>query len=217
MNVFAYMASHTEQVLRLTMEQLELAFFGVLYGLLVGIPLGVLISRFRRLADPVMWVANTLQTIPALAMIGFVMIFAGLNRSTGIIVLFFYSLMPIIRSTYTGITGVDAATIEAARGMGMTRLQILRMVELPLALTVILVGIRVAMVIAIGSASIMSLGGAGGLGQLIFAGIDRVQNAMILAGALPAVALAVAAEVGIGALERRLTPRGLRIAAQGRH
>jgi len=213
MGVFAYFASHTDQVLRLTLEQLQLAFFGVIYGLLVGIPLGVLISRYRKLADPVMWFANTLQTIPALAMIGFVMIFAGPNRSTGIIVLFFYSLMPIIRSTYTGITGVDPSIIEAARGMGMTRLQILRMVQLPLALAVILVGIRVAMVIAIGSASIMSLGGAGSLGQLIFAGIDRVQNAMILAGALPAVALAVAAELGIGALERRLTPRGLRVAA----
>jgi osmoprotectant transport system permease protein len=208
------MLSHTDQIVRLTGEQLQLAFFGVLYALLAGIPLGVLISRYRKLADPVMWVANTLQTIPALAMIGFVMIFTGLNRSTGIVALFFYSLMPIIRSTYTGITGVNPAMIESARGMGMTRWQILHMVQLPMALSVILVGFRVAMVIAIGSASIMSLGGAGGLGQLIFAGIDRVQNAMILAGALPAVAMAMAAEVGIGALERRLTPPGLRIAAQ---
>jgi len=151
-----------------------------------------------------------MQTVPALALTGFVMLLTGLTRSTGIIVLFLYSLMPIIRSTYTGITGVDPALIEAARGMGMTRWQVLRMVQVPLAVSVILVGFRVAMVIAIGTASIMSLAGAGGLGQMIFAGIDRVQDKMILAGALPAVLLAVAAELGIGALEKRLIPRGLR-------
>lgn len=183
---------------------------GVLYALLVGIPIGILISRHKWLVSPVLWLSNALQTVPALALTGFVMLLTGLTRSTGIIVLFLYGLMPIIRSTYTGITGVDPAMIEAARGMGMTRWQILRMVQVPLAVSVILVGFRVALVIGIGTASIMSLAGAGGLGQMIFAGIDRVQDKMILAGALPAVLLAVAAELGIGALEKRLIPRGLR-------
>lgn len=198
------------QLMKLTLEHLALAMTGVIYALVVGVPTGVLISRYRRLAEPVFWLVNTIQTIPALALVGFVMIFTGLTRSTGIVALFLYSLMPIIRSTYTGITGVDQGIIEAARGMGMTRWQILRMVQLPMALSVLLVGFRVATVIAIGTAAIMSLAGAGGLGQMIFAGIDRVQDKMIIAGALPAVLLAIGAELGIGALERRLTPRGMR-------
>lgn len=205
-----YMADQSPRLLELTGQHIELALMGVLYATLVGVPVGYLISRYRRLSEPVLWFANALQTIPALAFVGFVMIFLGLSRATGITVLFFYSLMPIIRATYTGIISVDPAMIEAARGMGMTRFQILRMVQLPLALAVLLVGIRIAIVIAIGTASIMSLAGAGGLGSEIFAGIDRVQDKMIIAGALPAAGLAVIADLGIGALERLLTPPGIR-------
>lgn len=208
--VFRYMSSQGPRLMELTGEHLQLALIATLYAVLVGVPLGYLISRFRRLAGPVLWVANALQTVPALAFIGFVMIFFGLSPATGITVLFFYALMPIVRSTYTGITGIDPAMIEAARGMGMTRWQILRIVQLPLAMAVAMVGIRLAVVMSIGTASMMSLAGAGGLGQEIFAGIDRVQDKMILAGALPAAALAVVAEVGLSALERKLTPRGLR-------
>ena len=204
------MLERSPYLLKLTGEHLELALMGVFYAILLGVPVGYLISRYQKLADPVLWVANAFQTIPALAFVGFVMLFLGLSRATGITVLFFYSLMPIIRSTYTGIISVDPAMIEAANGMGMTRWQILRMVQLPLALAVLLVGIRVAVVIAVGTASIMYMAGAGGLGTEIFQGIDRVQDKMILAGALPAAALAVFAELGIGALERVLTPKGIR-------
>ncbi len=211
METLNYMLQNSPRILELTAQHLELALIAVLYALVAGVPVGVLISRYRRLVDPVLWVVNSFQTIPALAFVGFVMIFLGLSRETGITVLFFYCLMPIIRNTYTGITNVDSALIEVAQGMGMTRWQILRMVQFPLALSVILVGVRLALVIAIGTASIMSLAGAGGLGQLIFAGIDRVQNKMILAGALPAAFLAVVAEVGIGYLERFFIPRGLRV------
>ncbi len=210
LKTFEYMSNHAPRLLDLTGQHLKLALLGVLYGAILAIPLGYLISRYKKLADPVLWVANALQTVPALAFVGFVMLFLGLTPATGITVIFFYSLMPIIRATYTGITSVDPAMIEAARGMGMTRLQILRMVQVPLSLAVLMVGIRIATVIAIGTAAIMSLAGAGGLGQEIFAGIDRVQDRMILAGALPAAALAVAAELGFSALERLLTPRGLR-------
>lgn len=204
------MSDHAPRLLELTGQHLKLALTAVMYALLVGVPIGILISRVKWLAEPVLWVANAFQTIPALAFIGFVMIFLGLTPATGITVLFFYCLMPIIRAAYTGIRSVDPAMIEAGTGMGMTRWQILYMVQLPLALSVMLVGVRLATVIAIGSASIMSLAGAGGLGQEIFAGIDRVQNKMILAGALPAALLAVVAELGIGALERRLIPAGVR-------
>lgn len=209
MDTINFMIEQAPRLLDLTLEHLQLALTAVLYALLVGVPIGILISRHRKLVGPVMWVVNAFQTIPALAFVGFVMLFLGLTKATGITVLFFYCLMPIIRNTYTGILSVDAGIIEAARGMGMTRWQILRMVQLPLALSVILVGIRVATVIAVGTASLMSLAGAGGLGQMIFAGIDRVQDKMILAGALPAAALAILAEVGIARLERRFTPAGL--------
>lgn len=214
METVRYMVQQSDQILRLTGEHLLLALAGVLYALLIGIPIGLLIIRFKRLREPVLWVVNALQTVPALALVGFIMIITGLSRSTGVLAIFCYGLMPIIRATYTGITGVDPALIEAGRGMGMTRWQLLRLVQLPLALAVMLDGFRVATVIGIGTAAIMSLAGAGGLGQLIFAGIDRVQDKMILAGALPAVLLAVLAEVGIAYLGRQLTPRGIRSLAK---
>lgn len=213
MATLQYMIQQSQQILELTGEHLMLAFLGVLYALVVGIPIGLLIVRFQWLREPVLWVVNALQTVPALAMIGFIMIFTGLSQTTGVLAIFCYGLMPIIRATYTGVIGVDSALIEAGRGMGMTRWQLMRMVQLPLALAVMLDGFRVATVIGIGTAAIMSLAGAGGLGQLIFAGIDRVQDKMILAGALPAVLLAILAEVGISYLGRRLTPRGLRAPA----
>lgn len=203
------MATNWRHLLELTGQHLQLSLIAVLWALVVGVAAGILISRIKRLAGPVLWVLNIFQTIPALAFIGFVMIFLGLTRSTGITVLFFYALMPIARSTYMGLTQVEPGVMEAARGMGMTPTQILLRVQLPLALPVILVGVRLSTVIAVGSASIMSLAGAGGLGQEIFAGIDRVQNQMILAGALPAALLAVLADVAIGALERLLTPQGV--------
>lgn len=213
METLTYMMKNAPRLMELTVEHLQISLLGVFYALLVGVPVGLLISRYRRLSEPVLWVTNALQTIPALAFIGFVMLFLGLTKATGIAVLFAYGLMPIIRSTYTGVKQVDPSLVEAARGMGMTGWQIMRMVQLPLALPVILVGVRVATVVAIGTASIMSLAGAGGLGDQIFAGIDRVQDKMIIAGALPAALLAIVAELGIGSLEKKWTPRGLRSGA----
>lgn len=208
----AYLNSNSSKLIGLATEHLQMALTAVGFGLLVGVPVGVLISRVRWLQTPVLWVANALQTIPALAFAGFMMIVLGLGRTTAVVVLFFYTLMPIIRSTFTGITSVDAAMIEAARGMGMTRWQILRIVELPLAFSVLLVGVRLAAVIVIGTASIMSLIGAGGLGYEIFAGISRINDNMIIGGAASAALLAVIADVTLGALERKLTSPGIRIA-----
>lgn len=211
----SYVSTNGDKLLRLMTEHLQMALTAVACGMLVGIPVGVLISRVPALRTPVLWVANALQTIPALALAGFMMIVLGLGRTTAIIVLFFYTLMPIIRSTYTGITSVDVAMIEAARGMGMTRWQILRMVEFPLALAVLLVGVRLATVIVIGTASIMSLIGAGGLGYEIFSGIARINDNMIIGGAALAALLAVAADFVFGFLERKLTSPGIRIEEKG--
>lgn len=202
------MAENWRHLLELTGQHLQISLVAVLAALVVGGALGVLASRYRRLAEPLIGLVAVFQTIPALAFIGFVMLFLGLTRTTGMTVLFFYALLPIVRGTYTGLTQVQPGILEAARGMGMTRWQILTRVQLPLALPVILVGLRLATVIAVGTASIMSLAGAGGLGQEIFAGIDRVQDKMILAGALPAALLAALADRAISALERLATSAG---------
>lgn len=212
-NVADYLSNNYLQLLKLTVEHVQLSLAAVLCGLLVGVPVGILIARHRRLADPVLWLANAIQTVPALALVGFMMILFGLGKTTSIAVLFFYTLLPIIRSTYTGITSVEPAVVEAALGMGMTRRQILFMVELPLALAVLLVGVRVATVIAIGTATIMSLAGGGGLGYEIFNGLQRTQNLRMIGGAIPAALLAVVADWLIGRLERRLTSPGVSPAA----
>lgn len=207
----SYLTNNVDRLTRLATEHLQMALAAVALGLVVGIPLGVIISRVSALRTPVLWLTNALQTIPALALAGVMMIFLGLGRDTAIVVLFAYTLMPIVQATYTGIQSVDAAMLEAARGMGMTRWQILRMVEFPLAFSLLLAGLRLAVVLAIGSASIMSLIGAGGLGYEIFTGISRVNTNLIIGGAAVSALLAVTADLLLGALERRLTSPGLRV------
>lgn len=202
MGFWPYFIQNLPRLLGLVVEHVQLALFGTLLAAALGIPLGALINRYRRLAPPVIWLTNTIQTIPALAFIGIAALLFGLGRSVGIFVLFCYGLMPIVRSTYTGLSQIDRGVLEAARGMGMTRWQILRLVQFPLAMPVIIVGLRVATVVAIGTASIMSLGGAGGLGREIFAGLARVQDRMILAGSLLAMALAIVFDFGFAWLER---------------
>lgn len=206
-----YLVSIGPQLMERTAENLSMAFTAVALALLVGIPLGILIARHRQWAGWVLGLCNTIQTIPVLAFLGLLIPVTGLGNRTAVITLFAYSLLPIIQNTYTGLVQVDSGMVDAARGMGMTRLQILRMVQLPLALSVMVTGIRLAAVMALGSASIMSLAGAGGLGQIIFTGISRVDDRMVLAGALPAALLAVLVDWALGWVEQRLTPRGIRV------
>ena len=154
--------------------------------------------------------ANIIQTIPSLALFGFLLPVPWLGTSAdrlAILALTLYALLPIIRNTYTGIRGVDPAVVEAARGMGMTESQVLFQVELPLALSVILSGVRTAVVIAVGLATIAAAIGAGGLGEFIFRGLAMVDNRVILAGAIPAAILALLADFGVGRLEKSLRPR----------
>jgi len=177
----------------------------VAIAILISIPLGVLITRKKALRQPVLAIANILQTIPSLALFGLLIPLVGIGAVPAIIALTVYSFLPIIRNTYTGIMNVDPAVREAGRGMGMTDWQLLSRVELPLALGVILAGVRVAVVIAVGIATIAAAIGAGGLGVFIFRGIAVVNNQLILAGAFPAAAIALIADYGIGFLERQLT------------
>ena len=210
MNVWQFMVQNHTEVLELTLEHLWLVGASTVLAVLIGIPLGIAITRWPALNKPVLGSANVIQTIPSLALFGFLLpapwIGARADR-LAILALTLYALLPLIRNTYTGIKGVDPAVVEAGRGMGMTGRQLLWQVELPLALAVIVAGVRVATVLSVGLATIAAAIGAGGLGEYIFRGLAMVNNQLILAGAIPAAVLAITADVGLGWLEKRLSPR----------
>ena len=210
MNFFRFILQNRSQVVELTAEHLWLVGVSTLFATLIGIPLGIVIAHRPRLNKPVLAVANIIQTIPSLALFGFLLPVPWLGERAdrlAILALTLYALLPIIRNTYTGIRGVDPAVMEAGRGMGLTQSQLLLQVELPLAVSVILSGVRTAVVISVGLATIAAAIGAGGLGEFIFRGLAMVDNRVILAGAVPAAMLALLADVGVGWLERRLQPR----------
>ncbi|WP_163653183.1 ABC transporter permease [Listeria sp. PSOL-1] len=184
-----------------------MSIYGVLFASIVAIPVGIYIARNKRLAGWVIQIANIIQTIPALAMLAVLMLIMGLGTNTVIIALFLYSLLPILKNTYTGIKNVDGALLESGRAMGMTKWQVLRLVELPLALSVIMAGIRNALVIAIGVAAIGTFIGAGGLGDIIVRGTNATNGtAIILAGAIPTAIMAILADILLGFVERLLSP-----------
>lgn len=194
------------EIAALTGEHVVLVAASTLLAAAAGIPLGVLLTRRPRLARPVLGFANVVQTIPSLALFGFLIpipVIGGIGGRTAVVALLVYALLPILRNTHAGILSVDPAVVEAASGLGMSGAQRLRLVELPLAFPVVLAGIRIATVVSIGLATIAAAIGAGGLGVLIYRGIAVVDTRLILAGALPAALLAIAADGALGALERR--------------
>ena len=210
MNVFDFIIRNRVEVFRLTLEHLALVAMAMALAVLIGVPLGIVLTRRRALRRWVLGAANVVQTVPSLALFGFLIpvpLIGGIGGRTAIVALTLYALLPIIRNTFAGISGVDRAVIEAARGMGMTDGQLLWQVETPLALGVILAGIRVATVISVGVATIAAAIGAGGLGTYIFRGVAMVDNQVILAGAIPAAVLAVLADLSLGWAERRLAAR----------
>jgi osmoprotectant transport system permease protein len=210
MNFFHFLLQNHEQVLELTLEHLWLVGISTLLAVLVGIPLGILSAHRPFWNKPVLGTANIIQTIPSLALFGFLLPVPWLGARAdrlAILALTLYALLPVIRNTYTGIRGVDPAVVEAGRGMGLTGSQLLFQVELPLALSVILSGVRVAVVVSVGLATIAAAIGAGGLGEFIFRGLAMVNNQLILAGAIPAAVLALSADFSLGWLERRLRPQ----------
>jgi osmoprotectant transport system permease protein len=209
MNFWQFMMQNHTEVLELTLEHLWLVGISILLAIIIGIPLGILITRWPVLDKPILGSANIIQTIPSLALFGFLLPAPWIGARSdrlAILALTLYALLPLIRNTYTGIRGVDAAVVEAGRGMGLTDRQLLFEVQLPLALSVIIAGIRIATVISVGLATIAAAIGAGGLGEYIFRGLAMVNNSVILAGAIPAAAMAIAADLGFGWLEKRLSP-----------
>ncbi|AIQ26115.1 MULTISPECIES: ABC transporter permease [unclassified Paenibacillus] len=190
---------------------MQLVLLSMLFAIIVGIALGIMITRVKPLKGITLGAAGILQTIPSLAMLGFMIPLFGIGMKTAVVALFLYSLLPIIRNTYTGITDVDPSIVEAARGMGMKSWQILFRVQLPLALSVIMAGIRTAAVINVGTATLAAFIGAGGLGEFIFLGIQRNIEALTLLGAIPAAILALVLDYLLGLLERLTTPKGLKV------
>lgn len=206
MNAWEFFLSNRAEFLTLVWQHLTLVAISTSIALVIGIPVGVMLTRRPRLRTPVLGFANVMQTVPSLALFGFLIplpFIGGIGARTAIVALVLYSLLPIIRNTVTGILGVDASVREAAVAMGMTDRQILFQVELPLAASVILTGVRVAVVIAVGVATIAAAVGAGGLGAYIFRGLRSYDNRLILMGAVPAALMALAADFGLGLLEKR--------------
>jgi osmoprotectant transport system permease protein len=204
-----FLRIHRVEIATLTLEHVWLVAASMGIAVLIGVPAGVLLTRKPRLREPVIGGANIIETIPSLALFGFLLPAPWLGARAdriAITALALYALLPIIRNTYVGITGVDPGVREAARGMGLTSRQMLWQVELPLSMSVILAGVRTATVLCVGIATIAAAIGAGGLGEFIFRGLAMVNDSLILAGAIPAAILALAADLGLGWLEARLRP-----------
>ena len=209
MSLLQFFAQQHTEIFSRTLEHLWLVAAAMSIAVLIGLPLGIVLVRRRVLRRWVLGTANVIQTIPSLALFGFLIpvpLLGGIGASTAIVALALYALLPILRNTYTGIAGVDPAVLESARAMGMTSRQALWQVELPLSMGVILAGVRTATVITIGVATIAAAIGAGGLGVFIFRGVAMASNAVVLAGAIPAALLAITADLLLGQLERRLSP-----------
>jgi len=207
MKLLEFFLKHWDEILQATLEHICLVGLTMLLAVAIGVPLGILVTRRPWLSKPILGAASVAETIPSLALFGFLLPVPWLgDRSDrlAITALTLYALLPVIRNTAAGIAGVDPAVREAARGMGMTERQILYQVELPLSLSTVIAGVRIATVLTIGIATIAAAVGTGGLGEFIFRGLAMVNNQLILAGAIPAAALALGADFLLSVLEKRL-------------
>ncbi|WP_160721014.1 ABC transporter permease/substrate-binding protein [Bacillus sp. USDA818B3_A] len=200
-----YLTGNFDQILSLLGEHVYLSIVSVLIAIIIGIPLGILISNEPKLSKPIIGTANVIQAIPSLALLGFIIPFIGIGSTPAIVMVVLYSLLPIVKNTYTGLTNIDRDILEAAKGIGLTKGQTMKKVQLPLAFPMIMAGIRISAVTAVGLMTIAAFVGAGGLGYLVFSGVQTVDNHMILAGAIPACILALLIDFVVGKLETRLS------------
>lgn len=206
MNFIEYIIQNKNQIISLLIEHIKLTAISVSLAILIGIPLGILISYKKSLNKPILSIANVVQAIPSMALLGFLIPFLGIGTLPAIITVVLYSLLPIIKNTYTGIDNINPTTLEAAKGIGLTKFQVLTKVEIPLALPVIMAGVRISAVTAVGLMTMAAFIGAGGLGFLVFLGIRTVTNNQILAGAIPACILALTVDYIIALVEKMVTP-----------
>jgi osmoprotectant transport system permease protein len=207
MNLLEFFASHRAEIFEATLAHLFLVAVSMAIAMAIGVPLGMILVKRAPLRGFTLGIASVLQTIPSLALFGFLIplpFVGGIGTRTAVVALVLYALLPILRNTVVGLTSLDPAVLEAAEAMGMTETQILLKVRFRLGLGVVLAGIRTATVITIGVATIAPAIGAGGLGTFIFRGVAMVNDTVILAGAIPAALLALAADAALGLLERKL-------------
>ncbi|MBP2071649.1 MULTISPECIES: ABC transporter permease [Thermoanaerobacterium] len=205
-----FFLSRSNQIGNLTLQHIELTIVAVIAAIVIGVPIGIIITRFKSLSKYIIGLANVVQAIPSLALMGFLIPLFGIGSTPAIVMVFLYSLLPIIKNTFTGITNIDSEILEAGKGMGMTNSQLLRLIELPLSLPVIMAGIRIAAVTAVGLMTIAAFIGAGGLGYMIFTGIQMYNTQMVLAGAIPAAILALLIDFIIEKIEIKVTPKGIK-------
>ncbi|SDC31453.1 osmoprotectant transport system permease protein [Melghirimyces thermohalophilus] len=203
-----FFSKHGQELLIKTWEHLTISGIAILLGVLVAVPLGILFTRIPKLADRLISLVGILQTIPSLAILAFFIPLMGVGKFPAIIALFVYSLLPILRNTYTGVKNVDQNVLEAGKGMGMNQWESIVKIELPLALPVIMAGIRLSTVYLIGWASLAAFIGGGGLGDFIFDGMNLYQPELIVAGTVPATILALLANGLLSVIEKKLTPKG---------
>src|SRR5215213_6097085 len=210
MNVFQFWQSHSAETVRLLSQHVGLVIASTFAAIVAGIPIGIAAARRPRIGGPLAAVASVVQTVPSLALFGFLLplpLLGGIGARTALVALILYALLPLIRTTAAGLRSIDPAILEAADAMGMTARQRLLHVEIPLALPSIVAGIRVATVFGVGTVTIAAAIGAGGLGEYIYRGLSMVDSTVILAGAIPAACLALAVDGGLLALERALLPK----------
>jgi osmoprotectant transport system permease protein len=204
---WSFFIEHRGEIVSATLDHIGLVLIAMLIAIAISVPLGMFIVYHKTLRTLALGIASILQTIPSLALFGFLIpipFIGGIGKRTAIVALVLYALLPILRNTYVGLTTIDPAILESAEAMGMTRGQIMFRVRFPLALSVILAGVRTATILTIGVATIAAAIGAGGLGSFIFRGVALVNDALLLAGAIPAALLAILADFLLGLIERRL-------------
>jgi osmoprotectant transport system permease protein len=210
MKLLQFVQAHQSEILTSLLQHVQLVLFSVLIGIAISIPAGILLSRHKAAASPALAAVGVVQTIPGLVMLGFALLLFGTGTLPALVVLTIYSVLPILRNTYTGIIEVDASLLEAGLGIGMTRGQMLFQIQLPLATPSIVSGIRISTVYIVSWATLAGLIGAGGLGDLIWTGLSTYNVNYILAGAIPSAILAFLFSGLIGLLQWLITPRGLR-------
>ncbi len=216
METLSYAFANLDQIAMLTVEHISIVAVAVGLAILTGVPIGIAITQNQRIAENVLYVAAMIMTIPSIALFGIMIpilsvIGHGIGYLPAVIAVLLYSQLPIIRNTYTAINNVDPALREAAKGMGMTPVQRLRTVEIPIAVPVIMAGVRTAVVLNIGVTAIAVYIGAGGLGELISRGISQTDPRKLVTGAVAVSMLAIAADYGLLWLQKKLTPRGLQL------
>lgn len=204
-----FVIDRKEQIVSLIIEHIQLTLIAVLLAIIIGVPLGIFITRKQSLAKPIIGFANLIQAVPSLALLGFLIPILGIGSKPAILMVLLYSLLPILKNTYAAISNLNKDTMEAARAMGMTKSEMLIKVELPLALPLVMAGIRISAVTAVGLMTIAAFVGGGGLGYLVFSGVQTVNSNMILAGAIPACILALLMDLLIGKIEEVVTPEGI--------